>query len=99
MLYTWLNFKIHVSDFDPASCRLESTMLFFRNNTTVLLFLHRVAGLPIWLVWSQILKFWIFLEIKKSQTKSCFFSVGKAWLRKNIVQAAYSSQISSEKSL
>jgi len=42
MLYASLNFKIHVPDFDPASCRLESTMLFFRNNTTVLLFLHRM---------------------------------------------------------
>jgi len=42
MLYTSLNFKIHVPEFDPASCRLESTMLFFRNNTTFLLFLYRV---------------------------------------------------------
>jgi len=42
MLYTSLNFKIHVPDFDPASCGLESTMVFFRNNTTVLLFLYRV---------------------------------------------------------
>jgi len=40
MLHTSLNFKIHVPDFDPASCRLESTVLFFRNNTTVLLFLY-----------------------------------------------------------
>jgi len=42
MLYTSLTFKFHVPDFDPASRRLESTMLFFCNNTTVLLFLHRV---------------------------------------------------------
>jgi len=39
VLYTSLNFKIHVPDFDPDSCLLESTMLFFRNNATVLLFL------------------------------------------------------------
>jgi len=36
MLCTSLNFKTHVPDFDPASCRLESTMLFFRNNIIVL---------------------------------------------------------------
>jgi len=42
MLYISLNFKNHVPDFDPASCRLASTMLFFRNNATVLLFLYRV---------------------------------------------------------
>ena len=45
---------------------------------------------------------WPFLEIKKSQTKCGFFwlfSVRKAWLWKNIVWAAYSLQISFEKSL
>jgi len=42
MYYGSLNFKIHDPVFDPASCRLESTMLFFRNNSTALLFLHRV---------------------------------------------------------
>jgi len=42
----------------------------------------RVPGLPMWLFWSQILKFWpffehlwLFLEIKKAG----LFSVGKAW--------------------
>jgi len=35
MLYTLLNFKIYVPDFDPVSYRLESTMmLFFRNNAS-----------------------------------------------------------------
>jgi len=34
MLYTLLNFKIYVPDFDPASYRMESTMLFFRNNAS-----------------------------------------------------------------
>ena len=38
------------------------------------------AGLPIWLFLSQIMKFWLCLEITKSQTKSGFFSVRKAWL-------------------
>jgi len=33
---------------------------------------------------------WLFLEIKKSRTKSGFFSVGKAWTWKNVVGAAYS---------
>jgi len=42
MLYTSLNFGIFVTDFDPASCQLESTMLFFRNKTLVPLFLFRV---------------------------------------------------------
>jgi len=42
---------------------------------------------------------WLFSEIKNSQTESIFFSVGEAWLWKNIVRAAYSLQISSEKSL
>jgi len=47
-------------------------------------------------------RLWLFMKIKKSQTKSGFFlafSVGKAWLWKNIVRAAYSLQIFSEKSL
>ena len=35
MLYTSLNFGIYVTDFDPASYRLESTMLLFRNKTPV----------------------------------------------------------------
>jgi len=38
-------------------------------------------------------RLWLFMEIKKSQTKSDFFSVGKAWLWKNIVRAAYSLQM------
>jgi len=38
------------------------------------------------------------MEIKKNR-KCGFFSVGKAWLWKNIVRAAYSLQISSEKGL
>jgi len=32
-----------VTDFDPASYRLESTLLLFRNNTPVPLFLFRVT--------------------------------------------------------
>jgi len=42
MVYTSLNFSIYVTDFDPASYRLESTLLLFRNNTPVPLFLFRV---------------------------------------------------------
>jgi len=42
MLYTSLNFSIYVTDFDPISCRLESTFVLFRNNTPVRLFLLRV---------------------------------------------------------
>jgi len=30
-----LNFRFYVPDFDPASYRLGSTMLFFRNNSTI----------------------------------------------------------------
>jgi len=47
-------------------------------------------------------RLWLFLEIKKARENlafSGFFSGGKAWLWKNIVRAAYSLQISSEKSL
>ena len=39
MLYTRLNFRIYVPDFDPDSCRLGSGMLFFRNDTIFPLFL------------------------------------------------------------
>jgi len=42
MLYTWLNFSIYVTDFDPASYRLESTLLLIHNNTSIPLFLFRV---------------------------------------------------------
>jgi len=42
MLYTSLNLSIYVMDFDPASYRLESTLLLFRKNTPVHLFLFRV---------------------------------------------------------
>jgi len=42
MLYTSLNFGIYVTDFDPTSYRLESTMLLFRNKTHVPLILFRV---------------------------------------------------------
>jgi len=35
MLYTSLNFSIYVTNFDPASYRLESTLLLFRNTTPV----------------------------------------------------------------
>jgi len=41
-LCTALNFIIYVPDFDPDPYRLGSTMLFFRNNNTVPLFLYRV---------------------------------------------------------
>jgi len=44
MLYTSLNFSIYVMDFDPASYRLESTVLLFRNSTPVPLFLFRVRS-------------------------------------------------------
>jgi len=40
-----------------------------------------------------------FFLVKKSQTKSCFISVGKAWLWKSIIWAAYSLQTSSDESL
>jgi len=42
MLYTSLNFGIYVTDFDPASYGLESTMLLFRNKTPVPLILFSV---------------------------------------------------------
>ena len=42
MLYTSLNFSIYVTDFDPASDRLESTLLLFCNNTPVPFLLFRV---------------------------------------------------------
>jgi len=42
MLYTSLNFRIYVTDFDPTSYRLESTLPLFRNNTPVPLFFFRV---------------------------------------------------------
>jgi len=42
MLYTSLNFGIYVTDFDPASYRLESTLVLFRNSTPVPLFLFCV---------------------------------------------------------
>jgi len=38
MFYTSLNFSIYVRDFDPASYRLESTLLFFRSSIPVPLF-------------------------------------------------------------
>ena len=63
------------------------------------------AGLPIWLFWSQILKFWLFwspsaffVNQKKPDKIWLFFSrKGLDW--KNIVWDAYSLQISPEKSL
>jgi len=64
-----------------------------------LLLIYIFAGLLIWLFWSQILKFWLFLnafgfflEIKKAWQNldfSGFFSVGKAWIWKNIVRAVF----------
>jgi len=42
MLYTSLNFRIYVTDFEPASYQLESTLSLFRDNTPVPLFLFRV---------------------------------------------------------
>jgi len=41
MLYTSLYFKIYAPDFHTASYRLELTILFFRNNSIVPLFLFR----------------------------------------------------------
>jgi len=59
MFYTSLNVKIHVPDFDPASCRLESTMLFFRNDTIFLLFLYRVRSAQELQTWSlSLAQFW-----------------------------------------
>jgi len=65
------------------------------------------AGLPIWLkpdydILAIFDHIWLFLEIKTARQNllfSGFFSVGKAWIWKNIVCAAHSLQISSEKSL
>jgi len=42
MLCTSLNLSSYVTDFDPASYRLESTLLLFRNNTPVPLYLFRL---------------------------------------------------------
>jgi len=42
MFYTSLKMSIYVTDFNPASHGLESTLLLFRNNTPVPLFLFRV---------------------------------------------------------
>jgi len=39
MVYTSLNVRIYVPDFDQDSCRLGSTVLLFRDNNTMLLFL------------------------------------------------------------
>jgi len=36
MLYFQFNFSIYVMDVNPASYRLKSTLLLFRNNTLVL---------------------------------------------------------------
>ena len=67
-----------------------------------------VPGLPVWLFWSQILKFWLFehlwlfLKIKKARENmacSGFFSGGKAWLWQNTEWATYSLEISSDESL
>jgi len=47
-------------------------------------------------------RLWLFWKSKKARKNlafSGFLSVGKAWLWKNIVRAAYSLQISPEKSL
>jgi len=38
----FVKLQYYVTDFDPASHRLESTLLLFRNNTPVPLFLFRV---------------------------------------------------------
>jgi len=43
MIYTSLNFRIYVTDFDPASYWLASTLLLFRNSTPVPLFLFWVG--------------------------------------------------------
>jgi len=43
--------------------------------------------------------FWKSKKARQNQAFSGFFSVGKAWLWKNIVRAAYSLLISSEKSI
>jgi len=41
MLHTSLNFSIYVTDFDPASFRLESTLLLFRTDTPVPFFFSK----------------------------------------------------------
>ena len=61
------------------------------------------AGLPIWHFWNQNLKFRLFLKIKSTSQNLAFsflffFSL-KPWLGQNIVWAAYSLQISSDRSL
>jgi len=43
MPYTSLNFSIYLTDFDPASYELDSTLLLFRDNIPVPLFLFRVT--------------------------------------------------------
>ena len=42
MVYTSLNLSIYVTDFDPASYRLESKLLLFRNNTPVPVIVFRM---------------------------------------------------------
>jgi len=46
MLYASLNFSIYVTDFDPASYRLVSTLLLFRNNIPVPLFVFFRKNCP-----------------------------------------------------
>ena len=64
-----------------------------------------VTVLPISNFWSQILKFWLFLNTfgffgnHEKPDKIWLFAVGTAWLWKNIVWAAYSLQASFEMSL
>jgi len=63
----------------------------------------RVANLAFFKPDFEILAFFerlrLFLGNQKSQTKSFFFSIWKAWIWQNIVWAAYSLQISSDESL
>jgi len=44
MLYTSLNIRIYVTDFDAASYRLESTMPLFLSDTLVPLFAFKGAA-------------------------------------------------------
>jgi len=44
ILYLQVNFSIYVTDFDPASYRLESTLLLFLNDTPVPLFVFIVRA-------------------------------------------------------
>ena len=94
-------------------CRVVQLLLSSKMNG-VLFFCNLIgpycrsfAWSAIGLVWSEILKFWLFertryfKKIKLSRTKSDIFglfSVGKAWLSHNIVWAAYSIPVSSDES-